>query len=131
MRICAYKHKGEGMEKSLKLFKALSGETRLRIVRLLQDRENLCVCEIMQALDISQTRASRNLGILKEAGLVSSRRAGLWVEYYLDRKGMGASAKGLLKVLSGWADRSGVLRKDRKRLATSCRVGPRAVRRCR
>ena len=119
------------MEKSLKLFKALSGETRLRIVRLLQDRENLCVCEIMQALDISQTRASRNLGILKEAGLVSSRRAGLWVEYYLDRKGMGANAKGLLKVLSGWADRSGVLRKDRKRLATSCRVGPRAVRRCR
>lgn len=119
------------MEKTLRLFKALSGETRLRIVRLLQHRDNLCVCEIMQALDISQTRASRNLGILKEAGLVSSRRAGLWVEYYLDRKGMGANAKALLKALCDWADRSGVLKRDRMRLATSCRVGPRAVRRCR
>jgi len=119
------------VEKTLRLFKALSGETRLRVVRLLQHRDNLCVCEIMQALDISQTRASRNLGILKEAGLVSSRRAGLWVEYYLDKNGMGANAKALLKVLSGWADKSGVLKKDRKRLATSCRVGPKAVGRCR
>ena len=58
------------MRDFIQLMKALSDETRLRISHLLLERE-CCVCEVMQALDISQTRASRNLGILQGAGPVS------------------------------------------------------------
>ena len=57
----------------IKTLKALSDETKLRIMNILLERE-CCVCEIMQALDISQTRASRNLGILQDIGFLKSRR---------------------------------------------------------
>jgi ArsR family transcriptional regulator len=56
----------------IRVFKALSDETRIRMLYLLSEGE-LCVCEIMQALEISQTRASRNLGILRDAGLLQDR----------------------------------------------------------
>jgi len=65
------------MRELIKVLKALSDEVRLRILKILQERDELCVCEIMQALDISQTRASRNLGILRNAGIVTGRRGGV------------------------------------------------------
>ncbi len=65
------------------LFKALSDETRLRIVKLLEQRE-LCVCDIVAALAIVQPKASFHLGVLKEAGLVRDRKAGKWIHYRLD-----------------------------------------------
>jgi len=73
------------MRELVKVFKALSDETRIRLLKLLSERE-LCVCELMQALDMTQSRVSRNLGILKEAGLVKDRRDGLWIYYSLNRK---------------------------------------------
>ena len=54
------------MRDLVKAMKALSDETRLRILKVLLERE-CCVCEIMQALDISQSRASWNLVILEDA----------------------------------------------------------------
>ena len=62
------------------VFKALSDETRLRILFLLR-RKPLCVCEIMGALNITQTKASRHLIYLKNAGLLSSKKADRWVLY--------------------------------------------------
>jgi ArsR family transcriptional regulator len=62
------------------IFKALSDETRLRIYLLLGQGE-LCVCHIQAALGTTQTKVSRNLGILRNAGLVTSRRDGLWMYY--------------------------------------------------
>ncbi|MGI2336298.1 MAG: ArsR/SmtB family transcription factor [Dehalogenimonas sp.] len=70
------------MKDLIKIFKALSDETRLRIMNLLIERE-CCVCEVVQALEISQTRASRNLSQLHDAGLLEQRREGLWTIYYL------------------------------------------------
>lgn len=70
-------------EEYVELFKALSDETRLRLVVLLYKRE-FCVCQIEAALDISQTKASRHLAILRRLGLLKSRRDGLWVYYALD-----------------------------------------------
>lgn len=70
------------MRELIKVFKALSDETRLRIMNLLIERE-CCVCEVTQALGISQTRASRNLSQLYNAGLLEQRREGLWTIYYL------------------------------------------------
>jgi len=61
-------------------FRALADETRLRILRLLEVRE-MCVCEIMVALDLTQPTASHHLGILENAGLVNDRKEGKWVFY--------------------------------------------------
>lgn len=65
-----------------RLFRALSDETRVRIVALLSHGE-LCVCHIESALDISQPNASRHLGVLRSAGVVVARREGSWIYYGL------------------------------------------------
>jgi len=73
------------MEKFIKVFKALSDETRLRIYLLLL-RKELCVCEIVYILKIEQSRVSHCLRILKEASLVISRREGIWIIYSANPK---------------------------------------------
>ena len=67
---------------SVQLFKALADETRLRILNLLI-RGDLCVCDIMNILRIGQSKASRHLAYLKNAGLATDRREGLWMHYSL------------------------------------------------
>jgi ArsR family transcriptional regulator len=71
------------MDELLSLFKALSDETRLRIVKLLENGE-LCVCHLVAAIDKSQPKISFHLKVLKEAGLVRDRREGKWMHYRLD-----------------------------------------------
>jgi len=70
------------VNKQSKFFRALADETRLRILKLLRIRE-MCVCEIMIALNLTQPTASHHLGILGNAGLVSCRKEGKWVYYSL------------------------------------------------
>lgn len=62
------------------LFRALADETRLRILALLAAGE-ICVCNIHGALAIPQPTASRHLAYLRRAGLVATRKDGLWVHY--------------------------------------------------
>ncbi len=62
-------------------FKCLSDQTRLRCVALLQRRGELCVCELTQALQISQPKISRHLALLRSSGLLLDRRQGAWVYY--------------------------------------------------
>lgn len=64
------------------LFKALADATRLRILGLLLAGE-VCVCDIHESLKIPQSKASRHLAYLRRAGLVETRREGLWVHYRL------------------------------------------------
>lgn len=66
-----------------RLFHALSDETRLRIVGKLLGGE-MCVCNLTDALDAGQSRLSFHLKALKDAGIVSDRRAGRWVHYALN-----------------------------------------------
>jgi len=99
----------------VKVFKALSDETRIRLLKLLQQRE-LCVCELMQALNMTQSRVSRNLGILKDAGLVKDRRDGLWVHYSLNEDSFNIYAESLLKLLEEWADDDRTVINDLKSL---------------
>lgn len=68
------------MGKLLDVLKALSDETRLRILNLLYERE-LCVCDVMETLQISQAKASRHLIYLKNAGLVKDRKHAQWAYY--------------------------------------------------
>jgi len=70
----------ENADKRSRIFKALADETRLRILSLLEVRE-MCVCEVMVALDLTQPTASHHLGILENAGLVKDRKKGKWVFY--------------------------------------------------
>ncbi len=96
-----------------RLFKALSDDTRLRMLTLLLPGE-LCVCAIMQALSVSQSRASRNLGILRDAGLLNDRRQGQWVYYSLDDDTI-ASYPRLLDFLQQNLGRDGATEKPRER----------------
>lgn len=70
------------MQNLVELFKALADETRLRILNLLFERE-LCVCDVMAVLDISQSKASRHLIALKRVGLLNDRREAQWMHYSL------------------------------------------------
>ncbi|MCK4402954.1 MAG: winged helix-turn-helix transcriptional regulator [Dehalococcoidia bacterium] len=115
------------MRELVKVFRALSDETRIRILKVLLERE-CCVCEIMQALDISQSRASRNLGILEGAGFVKSRREGLWMVYAIDEQAMNSYVAALIEVLRGSLVNEEIILWDRERLSRAVRVGPRAIR---
>jgi ArsR family transcriptional regulator len=70
------------MEQLAQFFKALSEETRLRIMMLLTQGE-LCVCDLMFVLDEPQSKVSRHLAYLKHSGLTNSKRAGVWIHYWL------------------------------------------------
>ena len=72
----------QNMEQLVEFFKALSDETRLRIVMLLTQGE-LCVCDLMFVLDEPQSKVSRHLAYLKHSGLTNSKRAGVWMHYRL------------------------------------------------
>ncbi len=111
------------MRDFIQLMKALSDGTRLRIFHLLLERE-CCVCEVMQALDISQTRASRNLGILQSAGLLKTRRNGLWALYSIDWQMADRYATSLARLLQDHPIRNETLTEDRRRLKLAKRIGP-------
>lgn len=70
------------MERTAETLKALSDPTRLRIVSLLRHGE-LCVCDLMEALQTPQSKISRHLAFLKNAGWVKATRSGKWMHYQL------------------------------------------------
>lgn len=75
------------MEDITLTFKALSDETRIRILSLLKERE-LCVCDISETLQMTQPNISFHLSLLKESGLIKDRRDGRWIHYSLDESDM-------------------------------------------
>ena len=107
----------------IQTFKALSDETRIRILNLLMQRE-CCVCEIMQALDISQTRASRNLNVLYDAGFLQLRKDGLWSLYSIDREGMKDFMPDLMQAVAKVVEVSPAAEHDVERLKNAERIGP-------
>jgi ArsR family transcriptional regulator len=75
------------VEKQSRIFKALADKTRLRILNLLRARE-MCVCEIMIALGLTQPTASHHLRILESVELVEDLRKGKWVFYKIANHGL-------------------------------------------
>ena len=65
------------------IFKCLGDETRLRIMLLVRAEGELCVCELIAALDDSQPKISRHLAQLRACGLLADRRQGQWIYYSL------------------------------------------------
>lgn len=110
-------------EPLVELMKALADETRLRVLNLLVERE-CCVCEVMKALSVSQTRASRHLSQLHDSGLLEQRREGLWTIYYLSPETKedyrSLIIESVKKALSG----NDLAASDRKRLIANGRLCP-------
>lgn len=74
------------MKETSELFKALADETRLRIIALLLDGGEYCVCDIMEGLALPQSTVSRHLAYLKNSGWVEGRRQNKWMYYRLHRR---------------------------------------------
>ena len=111
------------MRDLVRVFKTLSDETRLRILNLLTMRE-CCVCEVMQALDISQSRASRNLSVLYNSGLLKLRREGTWALYSIDKDNLKEHYTEIIRSVEKALEGNEFAQADRKRLESARRVGP-------
>ena len=83
------------------LFAALAHDTRLRCLLLLMHYDELCVCELTQTIGAAQPHISRHLGQLRELGLVSDRREGLWIHYRINPALPGWVKKVLQTTLEG------------------------------
>ncbi len=111
------------MKDTAEFFAVLADEARLKMLWLLFNHRELCVCDFMEVLGITQSKASRHLRILYRAGLVTDRRDGLWVYYALRPLDPGLekaeltelrahlagrpAAAQLLENLSAWRGRNG------------------------
>lgn len=81
MRVKAYAMVRMDEQKLSELLTALAEPTRRKALALLTEGTELCVCELMAALNVSQSRMSRHMAALKAAGLVTDRRDAQWVRY--------------------------------------------------
>lgn len=102
------------MKTTARIFKALSDETRLRILCLLLEGE-LCVCDIMAVLQLPQSTVSRHLAYLKNAGWLDDRRCGVWM-YYAISADAGNLHQGVLENLRQALPALEIVAADRKRL---------------
>ena len=91
------------MRDFIKVMKALSDPSRVKILKMLQHRD-MCVCEIQAALGLAQPTISKHLKILEEAGLVGFVKDGLWVNYFLAEGTSSPFAATLLGNLRHWLD---------------------------
>ena len=98
----------------------LADQTRLRILNLIMSRE-CCVCEIMQAMDISHTRASRNLKIMYETGFLDMRKEGSFTLYSLQSFSSDHFYSDLLDAVKKSLRGNPIARKDLERLGKAVR----------
>ena len=91
------------MKKFVKVMKAVSDHSRVKILKMLQ-RRVMCVCEIQAALGTAQSTSSKHLKILEEAGLIASFKEGLWVNYALTDGADSPYAANLIGNLRHWLE---------------------------
>ncbi len=103
------------------IFKALADESRVRAWMALR-RGELCVCQIVELLQLAPSTVSKHLQILKDAGLIQSRKNGRWVYYHLSKGAIGGfSAKTIKQIQQAMAQRS-VIREDERQLEKICKT---------
>ncbi len=96
------------------IFKALSDESRLRILALLLQKGEQCVCNIEAATEFTQTKTSRHLSYLRKVGLVRARRDGFWMHYSVIMPEQ-EEARTLLRCVTKILESNATLRRDLKR----------------
>lgn len=92
------------LKKLTRTMKVLSDANRIRILKFLQHRSGMCVCELTAMLQISQPTVSKHLRLLEESGFVESSKDGLWVNYNLARHPENPFAAAMLRELSVWLE---------------------------
>ena len=95
--------------------KALSEEIRIRILLVLHNDE-ACVCELMAAFDMAQSKLSHHLIALRDAGFISDEKRGKWNYYRIAPDSLDPVRRNLLTSLSTWLNDDSVVEKDRKTL---------------
>lgn len=104
------------MHKVLDITKALSDGSRLRALLLLKDGE-LCVCQIIETLGLAPSTVSKHMSVLRQAGLVETRKAGQWMYYRLADEPTDKTAREALGwLLANLAD-DPAIQADRERLS--------------
>jgi ArsR family transcriptional regulator len=91
------------MKPFLKVMKALSDPSRIKIMKMLQQKM-MCVCEMQAALQIAQSTTSKHLQILEDAGLITFKKDGLWVNYMIADGDESPYAANLIGSLKHWLD---------------------------
>ena len=69
----------------LHFFKCIADDTRLKTILLIAHEDELCVCELVAALDVSQPKISRHLAVLRQCGLLADRKQNQWVYYSINK----------------------------------------------
>lgn len=105
----------DSLKLSSQLLKALADPVRLRILHLLLEAGEVCVCHLHEALELPQPTVSRHLAYLRKHGLVSGRKDGLWVHYRL-AKPKTSLHRGIMVCLHTCLADMTELRRDRERL---------------
>lgn len=100
------------MQNILEILKILSDEVRLKIVSLLIENE-LCVCEIIEALGMSQSRISNQLRILRNTGIIEAKREGKWVFYSLERDAMDKALWKIIQTIVNKIDEGDYLTREK------------------
>ncbi|MCL5069600.1 MAG: metalloregulator ArsR/SmtB family transcription factor [Actinobacteria bacterium] len=103
--------KDDKLKKIIKILKALSDESRIRIVNLLKAKEGVCVCEITEVINLSQPTISSHLKKLEEAGIITFRKDGLWVNYYLNDE-LDSESKELINLIIKIIEKDPEIKKD-------------------
>ena len=103
------------MEKMALIFQSLDDETRLRILALLVEEEELCVCDLVSVLQLPQSTVSRQLSLLKGAGWLKDRREGVWI-YYSINKSLTPVQQFIIPVLRNFLPATEAAKKDLERM---------------
>jgi len=100
------------LQEILEILKVLSDEVRLKIVYLLSKNE-LCVCELMEALNMSQSRISNHLRILRDTKIIKSKREGKWIFYSLAKNTIDKGVKDIIGAIVEKIDEEGYLSREK------------------
>jgi len=113
--------KDDKLKKIVKIVKALSDESRIRIVNLLKAKSGVCVCEITEIINLSQPTISSHLKKLEEAGIIIFRKDGLWVNYYLNEE-MDFESRELIDLISKIIEKDPEVKEDLKKVINTDRL---------
>ncbi len=111
------------MEQVVETAKALSDENRVRVLLALRRRE-LCVCQIVELLDLAPSTVSKHMAVLRRAGLVEARREGRWIHYRRAEPVTMEHVRASLAWVDRFAGRSATAREDRARLREILKLTP-------
>ena len=100
-----------------KIFKVLSDNNRLRILKMLQTK-SLCVCEVQDILGLAASTVSKHLSILRDAGFITEEKDGKWVNYMINQHPKDLRISSLLSSLDFWISDEETIISDKEKIKT-------------